>query len=172
MSEARKRAFLEALEAQLRATIAGAHRAETSAGSAVEEIRADARRREDAKEAAVQGRLAAGHRERRERAVRELETLRAFAKRDLRAFSRREAVAVGALVDVAVDVGDGSEERSLFLLPVGAGAELEGPGGDGFVSVVTPRSPLGRALVGAHVGDEVEVVLGGRDTEWTVTDLS
>jgi transcription elongation GreA/GreB family factor len=172
MSEPRKRAFVEALEARMRDVIRGVHRAETAAGRAAEEIRGEARRREDAKESVVQGRLAAGHRERREAVVRELETLRDFAKSGLRAFSRRDPVALGALVDVEVEAADGPEERSLLLLPVGAGAEVEGPGGDGFVSVVTPRSPVGRALLGARVGDTVEVVLGGRATEWTVLDLS
>jgi transcription elongation GreA/GreB family factor len=172
MSEARKRAFVEALEARLRDTIRGAHRAEAAAGRAAEEIRADARRREDAKEAAVQGRLAVGHRERREAVVRDLETLRDFAKSGLRDFSRRDAVALGALVDVEVEGTDGPEERSLLLLPVGAGHEVEGPGGDGFASVVTPRSPVGRALLGARVGDTVEVALAGRASEWTVVDLS
>jgi len=167
MSEARKRAFVEALEAQMRDAIAGAHAAEATAGGAADEIQREARRREDAKEAAVQRRLAAAHRGRREQAVRDLERLRAFARRTLRDFRRGDAVELGALVDVAVEGPDGPEERSLLLLPVGAGAELEGPGGDGFVTVATPASP-----VGARVGDTVEVVVAGRDTEWTVLDLS
>jgi transcription elongation GreA/GreB family factor len=171
VSEARKRAFIEALEAQLRDTIAAAHRAEASAGTAAAEIQQEARRREDAKEAVVQGRLSAAHRDRRERTVRELESLRDFAKRKLRSFARHDPVALGALVDVAIEEESGEEERSLFLLPAGAGAEVEGPGGDGFVSVATPRSPIGRALLGARVGDTVEVVVGGRETEWTVLDL-
>jgi len=172
VSEARKRAFIEALEAQLRDTIAGAHRAETTAGDAAAEIQGEARRREDAKEAVVQARLATAHRSRRERAVRDLETLREFAKRKLRAFSRGDAVALGALVDVAVEGEAGGEERSLFLLPAGAGAEVTGPGGDGFVTVATPASPIGRVLLGACVGDTVEIVVDGRDAEWTVLDLS
>ena len=72
---------------------------------------------------------------------------------------------------MSVEAGEAEEERSLFLLPVGAGEELEGPGGDGFVAVATPSSPIGRALLGARVGDSVEVVVAGRDSEWTVLDL-
>jgi len=172
MSEARKRAFIEALESRLRETIAGAHRAESTAGSAAAEIQSEARRREDTKEAVVQARLSAAHRERRERAVRELEALRDFAKRKLRAFSRGDAVGLGALVDVEVEGEDGPEERSLFLLPAGAGVEVTGPGGDGFATVATPASPIGRALLGTRVGDTVEIVVAGRDAEWTVLDLS
>ena len=51
------------------------------------------------------------------------------------------------------------------------GEELSGPGGDGWVQVVTPRSPVGKALVGAGEGDSFEIVVDGRDREWTVVDL-
>ena len=47
-----------------------------------------------------------------------------------------------------IEDDEGQEERTLFMLPVGAGVELSGPGGDGFVVVVTPRSPVGKALMG------------------------
>lgn len=169
--EARKRAFLEGLEARLRETIQAAHQAEARAADAAAEIQGEARRREDAKEAALQARLSSGHRGRRERALGELETLREFTRKGLPVFGRKDAVALGALIDVAVEAGEAEEERSLFLLPVGAGEELEGPGGDGFVAVATPSSPIGRALLGARVGDSVEVVVAGRDSEWTVLDL-
>ncbi len=111
------------------------------------------------------------HQGRRERAKQELESLIAFAAQGIRAFRGDERVALGALVDVSVEGDDGDEERTLFLLPVGAGTELSGPGGDGFVSVVTPASPVGRALHGARAGDSFEVVIRGRDREWIVVDL-
>jgi transcription elongation GreA/GreB family factor len=57
----------------------------------------------------------------------------------------------------------------LFLAPVGAGIELTGPGGDGFLSVVTPSSPIGRALLGRAVGETLEIVVNGETREWTVT---
>ncbi|MDJ0866088.1 MAG: GreA/GreB family elongation factor [Myxococcota bacterium] len=171
MATERKRAFIEGLEAQLRQTVAATRQAEVSAGSAAAEMQAEGRR-DDSKAVALQGRLATGHRRRREQVVRDLERLRAFAAGRLRSFSRRDPVALGALVDVSVEGDGGAEERSLFLLPAGAGAEVEGPGGDGFVTVATPGSPIGRALLGARVGDTVEVVVAGREAEWTVVDLS
>lgn len=170
--EERKRAFIETLVAQLQERIQGAHQAESRASEDAEAIGSEARRREDAKEAGLQARLAVGHRERRGQAVDDLTALLEFSKRSLRAFGRRDAVGLGALLDVAVESPDGEEEeRSLFLLPVGAGAELSGPGGDGFVTVATPASPIGRALLGARVDDTVEVVVAGRASEWTVLDL-
>jgi transcription elongation GreA/GreB family factor len=57
------------------------------------------------------------------------------------------------------------------MLPVGAGTELEGPGGDGFISVITPASPVGKAIEGARAGDIAEVVVAGSDREWTVVDV-
>jgi transcription elongation GreA/GreB family factor len=66
-----------------------------------------------------------------------------------------QPVAVGALVTTAEDDG----ERVLFVAPQGGGTALAG----GRVHVVTPQSPLGRALVGRHVGDACELILGGRE---------
>lgn len=59
--------------------------------------------------------------------------------------------------------------RTFFLAPVGAGLELSGPGGDGFLSVVTPLSPIGRAVMGRRVGETVEVLVQGEPKEWTIT---
>ena len=64
------------------------------------------------------------------------------------------------------------EERTFFFLPVGAGAELTGPGGDGFVSVVTPASEIGRTLMGARPGDVFDAEIAGALREWTVLELS
>lgn len=64
---------------------------------------------------------------------------------------------------------DGSQGRTFFLAPVGAGTELTGPGGDGFLSVVTPQSPIGRAVMGKREGDEIEVELQGDAHEWVIS---
>ena len=115
--------------------------------------------------------MESGHRRRRKRAVAEMESLLDFSERGIRRFRPTDRVDLGALVDVRIEDEDGEEERTLFVLPVGAGVELTGPGGDGFVVVVTPKSPVGKALVGAREGDSFEIVIDGRDREWTVVDL-
>jgi transcription elongation GreA/GreB family factor len=74
-------------------------------------------------------------------------------------------VALGAVVEVE----DEAQGRTFFLAPVGAGMELTGPDGDGILSVVTPQSPVGRAVLGRSVGDTVEVVVAGEPREWTIT---
>jgi len=171
MSFDRKRHFVEELKRHYQETIAGAHRAEVEAGAETEAIHRDASQKEDAKGAVQSARLASAHRERRQRARHEVQTLIRFAANGLRAFRSDERIDLGALVDVRIETADDAEERTLFLLPVGAGTELTGPGGDGFVSVITPESKVGQALRGSQVGDDIEVRVAGQEREWIVVDL-
>ncbi len=57
---------------------------------------------------------------------------------------------------------------TFFLAPAGAGEELTGPGGDGFFTVVTPASPIGAAVMGRRVGDEVQARIRGELRQWTI----
>jgi transcription elongation GreA/GreB family factor len=75
-----------------------------------------------------------------------------------------ERIGLGAIVEVE----DGVDGKTLFVAPAGAGEELTGPGGDGFLHVVTPGSPLGKALIGKKVGDVVEVMVKGELVEWEI----
>ena len=164
-----KRWFVDELKRVYQERIAVAGRAEADAAQEAEEIRTAGNRREDAKSAELQTRLASGHRKRREQWVDEVDKLIGFVERGIPDFKPTATVALGALVDVQIETDAGeAEERTLFVLPVGAGTEVSGPGGDGFVAVVTPTSPVGRALVGARVGDEFEVTIDGRERRWTV----
>ncbi|GAB4521139.1 MAG: hypothetical protein Tsb0020_39770 [Haliangiales bacterium] len=94
-----------------------------------------------------------------------LETLDRF---DAPAFRPRQPIGLGALIEVEDEERAG---RTLFLAPVGAGVTLSGPGGDGFLSVVTPTSPIGRAVMGKRLGDVVDVTVRGEPREWTITYL-
>jgi transcription elongation GreA/GreB family factor len=171
MSAERKRHFIEELKRHYSEIIAAAREAEVGTAEAAETLQGEARSREDAKGASEFGRIAGDHRDRRERAKREVDTLIRFAERGLRSLPRNAKAGLGALVDVSIEDETGSEERTYFLLPVGAGSELLGPGGDGFISVVTPESPMGRGLMGAAVGDAFEISTRERDREWTVVDV-
>jgi transcription elongation GreA/GreB family factor len=92
----------------------------------------------------------------------EVSFLETFSPKPLK---RGAAVSLGAIIEVE----DEEEGRTFFLAPVGAGLELTGPGGDGFLVVITPQSPLGRALLGKKVGDFIEVEVRGESREWSVT---
>ena len=83
---------------------------------------------------------------------------------------RGAPIAIGAIVEVEEE-GEGIG-RTFFLAPVGAGVELTGPGGDGFLSVVTPQSPVGKAVLGRRVGETIEVTVQGEPRDWTITYAS
>lgn len=169
--DARKEFFVDELKRHYEGVISGARRAEVDAFEAVDSIQREARTRDDTKNAVEQARMASGLKKRRESARKELETLLSFARRGLPRIKSDSPVSLGAMVDVRFDGDDGTEERTLFVLPVGAGTRLEGPGGDGFISVVSPSSPVGRALQGTRAGDIFEVIVQGREREWTVIDI-
>ena len=76
----------------------------------------------------------------------------------VRAFAPDAPIALGALVTV-----QGEREQRMFLAPAGGGAALSLAGES--IQVVTPVSPLGRALLGRCTGDAVEVVRAGTTTE-------
>ena len=74
-------------------------------------------------------------------------------------------IASGSLVTVDDEGGD---EHRYFIAPAGGGTALA----EGTVQVVTPKSPLGRALCGKLADDEVEVVLAGKPRAFTITRVA
>ncbi len=58
-----------------------------------------------------------------------------------------------------------------MMLPVGAGEELTGPDGDGIITVLTPQSPVGKAMFGKTVGDVAEVTIKREPWEWEITEI-
>ena len=143
----RLRADHEALRRAQQATVAGATSAEAKA-----EHSKDTR-------ALEQTYLARGQAQR----VEELsEGLSRVAALPLRAFAAAEPIGVGALVGIeeAGDVG------VLLLMPYGGGIRLAG--GE---QVVTPASPLGRALIGKTAGDEGEVRAAGRARSFAIRSV-
>lgn len=97
--------------------------------------------------------------------VEELRTgLAAVQALTTRAFGAGDPVALGALVTVADDDG----ERRYLVAPDGGGAALAA----GAVQVITPRSPIGRALVGKRLGDDCTVVVGGKSRDLEIVALA
>lgn len=83
----------------------------------------------------------------------------------LRAFSEADALAMSALVTLESSSGT----TVVFLAPAGGGMRL---GPEGAVQVVTHASPLGRALLGAHAGDTVEVERAGALEELEIVEVA
>ena len=93
--------------------------------------------------------LARGQAERVEQLRQDIAQLRGLK---LRLFSAESPVALGALVTLEHEDG---QEQQVLLVPAGAGEPLLGP--EGPIRAITPRSPLGAALLGAYEGEEVEL---------------
>lgn len=157
-----KRALLDQLAAKLRAALEVAERARDAAAEEARSGATPAEKRDDARVTIEWSNLARGHARRAAQAQLDLSAVEAFP---LRSFERRAPVDVGAIVEVEHEEGG----LTFFLAPAGAGEELAGPGGDGFLHVVTPQSPLGRAVLGKRAGDTVEARIGGEVREWTIT---
>jgi transcription elongation GreA/GreB family factor len=157
-------ALVEQLASRIRQAAATAERAGQDAAQSAREGATPAEKREDARVALEQQSLAKGYGTRADRARAELAALEAFRPARLDGGAR---VGVGAIVEIE----DGHEGRTLFLAPLGAGIELPGPGGDGFLSVVTPASPVGRAVLGRRRGDTIEIDVRGEPREWTITEV-
>lgn len=97
--------------------------------------------------------------------VEELRTgLAEVMRMELRALGEGSAAALGALVVAEQD----GVEKHFFVAPHGGGTALA----RGTVQVVTPRSPLGRALIGKRAGDDCEVELAGKRRELAIVSVS
>jgi len=105
--------------------------------------------------------------------VAELEVgLAAVTGLAIRRFAPDSPIALGALVTVrergeASGTSDRGVDKRLFVAPHGGGSVL----GDA-VQVVTPSSPLGRALLGKRIDDDVELTLSGRSRSLVVLDVT
>jgi transcription elongation GreA/GreB family factor len=157
-----KRILVEQLAARLRESVTVARKAGQAAAEEARDGATPGEKREDARVALEQGSLARGQAARATRTAAELSALEIFRPASLPSGG---PVSLGAVVEVE----DEAQGRTFFLAPVGAGVELTGPGGDGFLSVVTPQSPVGKAVLGKRVGDTIEVMVQGEPREWTIT---
>jgi transcription elongation GreA/GreB family factor len=159
-----KQVLLDQLLEQLRVTARVALGASEAAAVEARDGATPAEKREDARAAIEFGSLAGAQSRRARRALAEIDALGGFRPDACRP---GQAIGLGAVVEVE-DL-DSAVGRTFFLAPVGAGMTLTGPDGDGVFSVVTPASPVGRAVVGRQQGDVVEVAVNGEVHEWTIT---
>ena len=154
------------LVAQLRAQLEASARAALAQRDAVvAEARDGAtpdEKREDARAAHQRATFGGAQQRRAKEAIEAADQLSSF-----KPGARAERIILGSIVEIEDD--DSGEGRTFFLAPVGAGVTLTGPGGDGHLSVVTPASPIGRAVIGCREGDGVDVTVEGEARAWTIT---
>jgi transcription elongation GreA/GreB family factor len=158
-----KRFMVEQLTTRIRESAQVALREHDAAASEARDGATPDEKRADARVALEFSTLAHAQGRRASAAMDDLAVLEGF-----RPGSAGTKVALGNILEIE----DGDEGRTIFLAPVGAGIELTMPDGDGFVTVVTPVSPLGKAILGCGLGDTVEVVVKGEAREWTVTFMA
>jgi len=104
--------------------------------------------------------LARGQANRAAELDQELQLLRATR---CRPFSEEQAIAATAVVWLEDEEG---AQKVVFLAPAAGGLAVHTQ--DTEVLLLTPRSPLGRALMGRSVDDEVELRLKGAVRRWTI----
>lgn len=159
-----KQALADQLVARVRESVAVADREMAVAVEAARHGADAATKREDARMAIEYGAVARGQRRRAQQSRLVLSAVESFHPRPVMEGGR---IDIGAIVEIEdEDTGVG---RTFFLAPAGAGIELTGPGGDGFLSVVTPSSPVGRAVLGQQVGDTFDVTVDGQTHSWEIT---
>lgn len=159
-----KQALIDQLAARLRGALRTTRDASSEALDAARFNATEQEKKVDGRHALEFGALASGHARRERQLAEELEAL---ARLRPKALGTRDPIALGALVEIEDE--DTHEGRTFIVLPVGAGHELTVPDGDGVLSVVTPVSPIGRAVMGRRVGDVAEVTTNGEVREWTIT---
>ncbi len=156
------------LVGQLQRQLETSARAALSARNAVvQEARDGAtpdEKREDARAAHQAQSMGSAQQKRAQTAIASADALATFKPPELPPTAK---IGLGAVVEI--EDAESGEGRTFFLAPVGAGITLLGPGGDGDLVVVTPTSPIGRAVIGRGSGDIVDVTVDGDVREWQIT---
>lgn len=83
-----------------------------------------------------------------------------------RDFDSHDPVALTALVELDID-----DSISLYFIgPEAGGMKVEYEGNT--ITVITPRSPLGKKLIGKYVDDEFEFAAAGKKRSYSIISIS
>jgi transcription elongation GreA/GreB family factor len=94
------------------------------------------------------------------------QALEMYRNVELRSFAGDAAIRLTALVSLEAE--DGSS-RTVFLGPAAGGLKVEEDGEE--IIVITPGSPLGRALLGKSAGDRVEMPAGSAEKGYEIVEV-
>ena len=128
-------------------------------------------KRQDSRVMIEQSNMAYAQSKRATQSLEHLQALDAFAGRGLPKFNNRSPIGLGAVIEASCDDGENEFARTFVMLPVGAGEELTGPDGDGIITVLTPGSPVGKAMLGKRAGDVAEVTIKREPLEWEILEV-
>ena len=158
-----KRAIVASIQQQLAAEIAVLTRAARDAHEAA--THEEAKPENDKDTRSVEAAYLAGAQAER---ARDLErTASALKVMQLRQYRAGDAIGLAALVEIALATT--GARQWCFMVGEGGGRRTKVGALD--VQLVTPQSPLGRALMEAHVGDSVEVATPSGAREWEVRSV-
>jgi transcription elongation GreA/GreB family factor len=157
-----KQDLIAQLRGQLEATARSARATHDAAALEARDGATPDEKREDARAAHQLGTIGGAQARRARQAQAEADALATF-----RPETALAKIALGAIVEIEDE--ERGEGRTFFLAPAGAGITLSGPGGDGVLSVVTPASPIGKAVIGRRAGDVVDITVDGELREWQIT---
>jgi len=160
-----KQELIAQLVGQLEASARAALGARDAAAMEAREGATPDEKREDARAAHQLQSMGGAQQKRAQKALAEVDALATF-----RPAAQMSTISIGAIVEIEDE--ENGEGRTFFLAPVGAGMTLTGPGGDGLLSVVTPQSPIGKAVIGRRTGDVVDVTVDGEVREWQISFVS
>jgi len=90
----------------------------------------------------------------------------AFKKLPLTTFDNKSTVTTGALVGIEDIKGS---EQFIFLSPVAGGLKINWQNKE--ITLVTPVSPLGKALMAQVVDDEIEVIIQSQKKQFQITSI-
>lgn len=94
------------------------------------------------------------------------EDLAKFKELTLQEFDESSSVALGALITL---FDENDEEQMIFLGPAAGGLKVNA--GLQEIVVITPSSPLGKALIGKKLDDEVELLIGDNKKSYEIITL-
>jgi transcription elongation GreA/GreB family factor len=81
-------------------------------------------------------------------------------------FSNNSPIDIGALIQIE---DDNSLKKIIFLSPVAGGVKVTFNHHE--VTLITPSSPLGKALSGQHIGDEIKIIISGDKKHYEITNI-
>jgi transcription elongation GreA/GreB family factor len=84
----------------------------------------------------------------------------------VRDYGQDDIICPGGLVELEHN----QTKAFYFIVPNGGGLITRVEGSP--VQVVTPQSPLGGALLGRKLGEKIQVIVGGKNREYTVVGYS
>lgn len=164
--------LVEQLRQRLTQDAVIAARAGSDARDAAQHSATAAEKRQDGRTMIEFSNLAHAQGRRVEQARAAVQALDTFASQGWPRFAPAAPIGLGAIIDALGEDDEGQYGRTFVMLPVGAGEELTGPCGDGVITVITPNSPVGRALLGKRSGDVAEVNVRGEPIDWEILEVS